>query len=450
MGRGRAEDSPASTGADDTVRSAVTRFVLLSVLAALLLAGVAVVVAERIARERALDSARAVGTALATRLVSPLVDSDLREGDPAARERLAAVMRNRMQDGSIRHVKVWAADGTVLWSNQARLVGKRFDLPDDVRGLLGSSRARVEVSELSREENYAEQDEGPLLEVYVGARDDDGQEMVVEAYLATEQMERDAENVVVSLVGLAVGSLGMFLAVVMPLAVALGRRVRRAERGRAVLLRHVLLASELERRRIAAALHDGVIQDLAGLGYALPAVARSLPPEHEAPGVRRHLDHFTDLVRDDVTKLRRLMSDIHPPDLAGAGLAESVQELVASESAAAGVESRVTLAPDLELTPDAARLAYRVVREGVRNVVKHAGAQHLDVDVRRRDGQVLVRVSDDGRGPLRTQGDDTEAHLGLRLLHDAVHDLGGRLDLTATSPAGTELSAAFPEALVTG
>ena len=267
--------------------------------------------------------------------------------------------------------------------------------------------------------------------------------------MATEQMERDADELVVLLVGLAVGSLVLFLVVVLPLALTLGRRVQHAEQGRARLLRHVLLASDLERRRIAAVLHDGVVQDLAGMGYALPAVAAALPPEAEAPGVRGVLDRLTDLVCDDVSKLRQQLVDIHPPDLDGDGLASSVQELVANEATAGAIEAEVRVAADLGLTSDAARLAYRVVREGVRNVVKHAQAEHVSVDIGRSGGLVLVRVSDDGRGPVPGRDAEAEGHLGLRLLRDAVRDLGGRLDLASVAPVGTELSAAFPASLST-
>jgi signal transduction histidine kinase len=111
----------------------------------------------------------------------------------------------------------------------------------------------------------------------------------------------------------------------------------------------------------------------------------------------------------------------------------------------------VRVSPDLRLSPDAARLAYRVVREGLRNVVKHAEADRVAVRVHEEGDLITVTVRDDGRGlPVGPAGSPQppEGHLGLRLLADTVRDLGGTLDAGPAPRRGTQLEVTFPSHLV--
>jgi signal transduction histidine kinase len=109
----------------------------------------------------------------------------------------------------------------------------------------------------------------------------------------------------------------------------------------------------------------------------------------------------------------------------------------------------VHIDPELRLGEGAARLAYRIVREGLRNVVKHAEAGSALVEIRREEGWVHVLVADDGRGVEGNVEDgelpESEGHLGLRLLRDSVRDAHGHLELAPNRPQGTRLRARFLE-----
>jgi signal transduction histidine kinase len=142
------------------------------------------------------------------------------------------------------------------------------------------------------------------------------------------------------------------------------------------------------------------------------------------------------------------MTDLYPPDLQGQGLASAVADLVQTMTSEAGLEATVRIDPGLDVSVDAGRLAYRVVREGLRNIVKHADASHVEVDVRREGGQVVVHVSDDGRGPGPQPGASRRGHLGLRLLTDTLIDFGGEVALQPRAPRGASLQANFPVSLV--
>ena len=212
------------------------------------------------------------------------------------------------------------------------------------------------------------------------------------------------------------------------------------------MLRHALSASDLERRRIARDLHDGLVQDLAGLGYALPSVLDQLPPEAE--DARRVLGSVSVQLHRDVTALRGLLIDVYPSSLSGGGLQPAVEEL-AKRARESGL--LVTVVVDSALTdtsPEVAKLVYRVVREALRNVVRHAHATQASVVADVVGHQAVVTVSDDGVG---MDGIPTPSgHVGLRLLTDTLDDVGGRIRLSSPPGGGTTVRATFPLSLADG
>ena len=436
--------------AERVVRRALIRFTTLSVVALALVMGATVLIAEGIAQGKALDDARTQGSGIARRLAAPLVDADVRAGLPGSASQLTLVMDNRMRDGSVRHVNIWDDAGVIIWSDDSELVGRTFELSADVRQLFGTYDATAGSPDHGAGEAAAIEELGRddgVLEVYAGAFDDSGEPVVVETYLSTAPMKENAGTIKTAFVPLIAGSLLLLLLMLLPLAVSLSRRVERAQAERATMVRHAVLASDLERRRIVDELHQGVVQELAGLGYALPSLTRHLETG-DLGAARSLVERATDLLEHNVASLRTLMTDLYPPDLESGGLLDAVRQLVRAEADQAAMTSQVRIEADLELAPEAARLAYRVIREGLHNVVKHAGAEEVLVEVVPVSHDVVVRVLDDGRGPGERPGHSPRGHHGLRLLDDTVRDVGGRLDVRARPGGGTVLEARFPADLV--
>jgi signal transduction histidine kinase len=427
------------------VRQAVARFATRSIVAMFVLALGMIFMSERIARDVALDDATYRSSSIA-RGLSASIDDGVRSGNERALERVADSLSPALNSGTLSHVKLWAQDGTILWADDPELVGQRFDLERDVADLFGTRDVVADLSELERAENAGERAAGELLEVYVGAFDANGRPWVFESYLSTEQMESNRTTILSGMLPLALGGILLLQITVLPLAVSLARRVQRAQAERGKLLRHALLASELERRRIAAELHDGVIQDLAGLSYALPLIAEHLPKGPEAAGARRALEEVSGVLAHDVPLLRSMLTEIYPPNLdEDDGLLTAVEEL-ALRAEDSGTTVTVHVSEHFTAPSEATRLAYRVVREGLRNVVKHAAGSVAQVYLIRHEDEVTVRVVDDGPG-LSEERMDTPGHIGLRLLEDTVRDLGGRFDLSSAASGGTVLEAVFPAEL---
>ncbi|MFL6079123.1 MAG: sensor histidine kinase [Ornithinibacter sp.] len=414
----------------------------LSVATLLLLTVGAVVVGERIAKQWAIDDARLRGAAVANVIAGSLVDAKVRAGNHAAIGRLGTVLRDAMAHGGIEHVKLWTPEGSVLWSDEDTVVGKHYPLDPSVQRLFGTDGVTAELSPLNRAEDVAERGEGELLEVYAGTADAAGAPLVVEAYLTTQQLRAQQRTLLVTLLALAVGMLILYFLVVVPLAVGLARRVERGQEHYAQVLRRSLLATHRERLRIAHDLHDGVVQDLAGLRYAMPLVANQLPPTPNASLARDTVADAYAMLGRDIEALRSLIVDIHPPDLEGPGLAEAAQDLTTRvESVGTTVDVDVPTEPDWSV--GTSRLAYRVLQEGLRNVVAHSGATRAAVTVRREGDDVHVEVSDDGRG-LDGELVPEPGHVGLQLLRENLLDFGGSLTLRPREAGGTTLAATIP------
>jgi signal transduction histidine kinase len=311
--------------------------------------------------------------------------------------------------------------------------------------LFDTQQVTAEVATLAKADTASEQKMGETLEVNAGVLDADKKPMVFEAYFSTDRMRQDEQAMFTGFLPIIFAALLLFQLAVLPLALSLARRVERGLAERSGWMRHALLASDLERRRMAQDLHDGVIQDLAGLSYAMPSLEAQLAGDSANPKARETSHRVAQILERDVAALRTMMTDIYPPDLAGEGFATAVHDL-AHSGGGRGVQVQVDMTPGLRLPLDAARLAYRVIREGLRNVAKHSQATAAGVEVRRESEVIVVSVSDNGRGVPDVQV--AEGHLGLRLLEDTVRDLGGQMALRPSSSGGALLEASFPARLV--
>ena len=420
-------------------RRPLALFIVSALIVSAAVAAVTVLISGNIARSTAVAEAERVAVRLADLLVAPLL-RDALAGDAGAWAELDRDMEHRMSDGSIASVVVWTAEGEVLWSTIDELVGDRVEVGDD----LGAALAGTTVADLDEDpETFYGADPGPLLEVYVPV-DIDGTRMVVESYLPANTIDEQTALLRGEIVPLAVGALVVLQLVQLPIAASMSRRARQHEAERLSLMARALTASDRERRSIAGDVHDGPVQDLAGVSYALAALRPAIPEERRAI-----VDRLTTTVQHAVASLRRLMVDIYPPDLSGTSLGPAIDDL-AVRLREAGTEVSVTADPLPGLQPEYAAVLYRTAKEALANVSRHAEAEQVWVDVscvkHGDDDAVLLTVADDGVGlpdPLVAEASG-DGHLGLRLVRERIEDLDGEVRLEGRADGGTVLSALVP------
>ncbi|SEP94853.1 Histidine kinase-, DNA gyrase B-, and HSP90-like ATPase [Microlunatus flavus] len=425
-----------------SVTGLVVRFSLAGLVVMVLLGTVLAVLARQAGTAQAVDSARQVAWVTGRGIAEPRLGDALLAGDPQALAAFDADMHRYVLQGSLVRVKLWDPDGRVLYSDEARLVGQTFGLGEDEREALEDGSTDSEISDLSAPENVYERPFGKLLEVYVGLTSADGRPLLFEAYFrydavvtaATAEWRKYAPPTLAGLLALQL--------VQIPFAWSLARRLQRQQRDRQRLLQRAVDASQVERRRIAADLHDGVVQDLTGLTYALDA-ARLGPDDPE--GQRELVGRSAAQLRASVADLRTLLVEIYPPDLAEEGLPAALTDLAAGlERAGLSVEVDVDDAAGLPL--DVSSVLFRSGQEVLRNVVAHSDARHVALRAAVRDGIASLVVDDDGRGFDAGDLDRRfeEGHIGLRSLGDLIDDSGGTLTVRSAPGQGTRVEILVP------
>ncbi len=392
---------------------------------------------ERIARDNALEEAEGTAERLAELLVAPVL-ADALAGVPGRWEELDRNIRNRMSDGSVIRMVVWRANGEIVYSSETGQQGRVIAPSDGLLAAIGGDT----VSEVDEAPETTPGD-GPrtLLEVYTPLTVA-GEQLAFEAYFSYDGIDRQAARLRGQIIPMAIGALVVLQLVQVPIATSLARRVRRQEAERTALVQRSIEASDRERRAIAADVHDGPVQDLAGVSYALSALRGSLPEERQPT-----VDKLVGAVRHAVQSLRRLMVDIYPPDLSGPGLGVAIADS-AEPLRAAGIEVLIDAAPLPETSPEVTAALYRTAKEALANVGHHAQAKRAWVTLEETELRgaraVRLEVADDGIGFPASTDKRAEGHLGLSLLRDRVVDLGGTVTLSDRVGGGALLTAVLP------
>lgn len=393
---------------------------------------------RRIAEQESVNDAARRTDLVADAVVQPALLDGVPAGDPAAIAALDAAVRDGVLGDDIIRVKVWDGEGRIVYSDDPRLVGRTFPLDDDESAVLLRPATEAEVSDLDKPENVYERGQGKLLEVYRPVWTPDGTPLLFETYSRYDAVTERSTALWRGFAGITLTSLLLLVVLMLPVLWTLLDRVRRGQQQREVLLQRAVEASDDERRRIAATLHDGVVQELAASSFALAGAAERAE-RSSAPELAEPLRAASDTVRASIKGLRSLLVDIYPPSLQTAGLAAALTDLVGG-LAARGTRVRLEVAPEAAdgLAPEASQLVYRVAHETLRNAVDHAHATDVLVRLTRDDDVVVLEVDDDGVGfdVPHTLSEPPEGHFGLRLLSDLATSAGAQLEVRSAPGAG--------------
>ena len=264
------------------------------------------------ASEEAITDARATTEILAHSVAEPAIPRGLAAGEAGAVDRFD---RGRRPAAGARRarIKIWAADGTIVYSDAPRADRRAVPLGDEELESCAGGGSEAEVSDLGRPENRFEtRPSGAGRGVHLDrlAR---GRAAAVRGLLRGRR-HRGRKQEVRPFQRITSAALLILLAVATPMLWALTRRLTRGPPTGSGCSAAAATASDAERRRIARDLHDGVVQDLAGTAFAVSALAR----ESDGPIAPRSTETAAAL-RDSCASLRSLLVEIHPPELTGRG-----------------------------------------------------------------------------------------------------------------------------------
>jgi signal transduction histidine kinase len=214
------------------------------------------------------------------------------------------------------------------------------------------------------------------------------------------------------------------------------------------LTQQVISAQEDERKRIARELHDEAGQALTALIIGLERGEQAMPGEHLAKP-RETVARLRDLAVATLEEIRNLAHDLRPSLLDDLGLAAALQWYARSCSARGNLAVDVAiegLDEGERLGPEVETAVFRIVQEGLTNVLKHARARHAWIRLRRDAAGLAVDVEDDGVGiaPFQVGGTGRSDHLGLFGMVERAKLLGGSMEIGPRPGGGTKLRLTVP------
>ncbi len=205
----------------------------------------------------------------------------------------------------------------------------------------------------------------------------------------------------------------------------------------------ILTLQDDERRRIARELHDSLGQYLVGLKLNLDVLRQS-------PEKADLWSQASEILEQCVSEVRTLSCLLHPPMIDELGLASSAHWFVDGLSQRTGIRVTLDAPRGLPRLPTVIELVlFRCMQEALTNVHRHSGASVAEVVIRREQEQMVLEVSDNGRGispDLLAHFEQTGAGMGVGLsgMRERVRELGGEMKLEANSDAGTKLRICLP------
>jgi len=204
------------------------------------------------------------------------------------------------------------------------------------------------------------------------------------------------------------------------------------------------LAVAQERLRIAHEVHDGIAQVLGYVNTKVQA-ANSYLSQGKPEEAGTQLHELALAARDAYGDLRESIVNLRTLPAADRTVSSVIEEYLDRWKAASGVSTQLTIEPDLRVPPGVELQLIRIVQEALTNVRRHARATAAKVDIRRRDGQVIGSVTDDGVGfnpEARPRSDFPR--FGLSTMRERAESVGGRLRVVSMPGKGTTVAFELP------
>jgi signal transduction histidine kinase len=216
------------------------------------------------------------------------------------------------------------------------------------------------------------------------------------------------------------------------------RRIRELERRRRTqedFSQQLITSQEGERKRIAAELHDSLGQELLIIKNR---AALSLKLLGDTDRAREQIEQIAGTASQAITEVRQIAYDLRPYHLDEIGLSQSLEELIERVANAYPIKFTSYIDNiDDHFSNEAAINLYRIVQEGLNNIVKHSEASEARLLVRQNSREIEMVIEDNGRGFLQTSGTARRPGFGLTGLAERARILGGTLSIDSLPDKGT-------------
>ena len=219
-------------------------------------------------------------------------------------------------------------------------------------------------------------------------------------------------------------------------------KLREKEAARELLLQSLVTAQEDERAHLARELHDQAGQSLTSLLIQLKAMENLC--ENEA--LEGNLHKMQDVVAETINRIRDLSYQLRPPSLEEFGFGTAVHALAEEMTDQTDIKIRIKDKLQQEVSPDLALVLYRIVQEGLTNIIRHAQANQVTIDLVQNGNLLHLVIEDDGKGfdPAQILPEEGKRHLGLISMHERAELIGGNMEMYSAPGEGTTIKVQVP------
>lgn len=213
------------------------------------------------------------------------------------------------------------------------------------------------------------------------------------------------------------------------------------------LFRRVVAAQEAERQRIARDLHDETGQALTAIGMGLRGLESRFVRSPKLAAIT--LRELQNLAADSLKELQRLMTDLRPSHIDDLGLPAALRWYAGRIQERYPLAVKVDFSGSEQLLDDAAKITtFRIVQEALNNIIKHAGAKNVIIDLTFEEKSMRLKVRDDGCGfdleHIKQAQASSRPALGLAGMQERAVLLGGSVTIQSKPGGGTLIEAVIP------
>jgi two-component system, NarL family, sensor kinase len=411
-------------------RRALVGSIVAAVVLVVVAGAVTVSIFRKISDRRVFDDVEQQGELAARVSLAPLITHEFLASDTSAVASMNTTVDGLMRYSGVGAVAISDDNGKILWSTDPDTVGHLLNLEHLPRidDSMTAYRPPLDIESASPDHL----NELSSIDVHSRFETMEGDTVIVSVSYPYHSMPTGRTTTSDALLPVLGGSLLLLTAILVPVGLAVPRHSKRQRRERDRLLERLIASSDAERRRIAGEVHDGAVQDLVGVSFALGAAANEAP----AP-LDTRLHELAATTRTTVGSLRSLLNSIYPVQVPPQGWLAGLDDLVTALGDS-GV-TVVTDVPRVRYSPLNELLMLRVAREALRNVAAHAEASTVRITVEVHDPVVRLTITDDGVGfeQVTARAQREAGHLGLQLVRDLACEMGATLTVDSAPGSGT-------------
>ena len=222
--------------------------------------------------------------------------------------------------------------------------------------------------------------------------------------------------------------------------------LRRSQEELRSLSYHLERVREKESKRIAGEIHDELGQQLTSLKLDLSWLTeRVISGDKDAPAIFDKIKAMSDLIDQTIQTVQKISAELRPGLLDDLGLLPAIEWLSQDFQNRTKIKCRINFdRDDIDLDPDLATAIFRISQEALTNVVRHANATRAHISLKEKDGALVLRIKDNGKGIKKEHVWDPSS-LGIIGMRERARRFSGEVRISGTPQGGTTLTAIFPK-----